>query len=97
MAEVIRIRALDIQLTERDEHLHMDDFRVLSIGTGFSEFSLSPPGPDAGLLFWAPNVTDVMGQRLTATHHLIIAQWAVLGAIENAALTASQFFRRFVN
>lgn len=35
--------------------------RVLSIGTGNATYSLSPPGPDAGALYWAPHIADVMG------------------------------------
>ena len=70
LAEAIRIRALDIQQKDHDEHLHMDDFHVLSIGTGVSKFSLAPPGPDAGLLYWAPNVADVMGKSQTQGTHL---------------------------
>ena len=35
--------------------------RVLSIGTGKASYSLSPPGVDAGALYWAPHIADVMG------------------------------------
>jgi patatin-like phospholipase/acyl hydrolase len=35
--------------------------RVLSIGTGNATYSLSPPGSDAGALYWAPHIADVMG------------------------------------
>ena len=35
--------------------------RVLSIGTGETSYSLSPPGIDAGALYWAPHIADVMG------------------------------------
>ena len=34
---------------------------LLSIGTGLSTYSLSPPGSDAGILYWARYVADVMG------------------------------------
>ncbi|WP_417740275.1 patatin-like phospholipase family protein [Rosistilla oblonga] len=39
----------------------MSEIRLLSIGTGRAQFSLSPPGADAGLLYWAPRVAEVMG------------------------------------
>ena len=34
--------------------------RVLSIGTGNPTYSLSPPGGDAGALYWAPRIAEVM-------------------------------------
>ena len=34
--------------------------RILSIGTGQSSYSLSPPGGDAGLIYWSSRVADVM-------------------------------------
>ena len=33
---------------------------MLSVGTGQSNYSLSPPGSDAGLLYWSSRVADVM-------------------------------------
>ena len=36
------------------------DVRMLSIGTGRPHYSMSPPGADAGMLFWARHVADVM-------------------------------------
>ena len=51
-------------------HYHTDDIHLLSIGTGKAQYSLSPPGPDAGLLYWAPRVAEVMGASQTAGIHL---------------------------
>ena len=34
---------------------------MLSIGTGRTTYSLSPPGGDAGALYWAPHIAEVMG------------------------------------
>ncbi len=34
---------------------------ILSIGTGRTTYSLSPPGDDAGILFWSKHVANVMG------------------------------------
>jgi len=73
LAETVRIKNLAAQQKgeqQKDRHVHMDDIHMLSIGTGRSEFSLAPPGPDAGLLFWAPNVADVMGTAQTQGTHL---------------------------
>jgi patatin-like phospholipase/acyl hydrolase len=46
------------------------DIHLLSIGTGRAQFSLQPPGSDAGLLFWAPRVADVMGTSQVQGLHL---------------------------
>lgn len=43
---------------------------LLSIGTGRAQFSLKPPGGDAGLLFWAPRVADLMGTSQAQGLHL---------------------------
>ena len=46
------------------------DIHLLSIGTGRAQFSLEPPGSDAGLLFWAPRVAEVMGISQVQGLHL---------------------------
>ena len=46
------------------------DIQLLSVGTGQAQFSLKPPGGDAGLLFWAPRVADVMGTSQVEGLHL---------------------------
>ena len=46
------------------------DIYLLSIGTGRAQFSLQPPGSDAGLLFWAPRVADVMTTSQAQGLHL---------------------------
>jgi hypothetical protein len=47
-----------------------DDVHLLSIGTGRAQFSLAPPGADAGILYWAPRVADVMGTSQVQGMHL---------------------------
>ncbi|MEO1617578.1 MAG: CBASS cGAMP-activated phospholipase [Planctomycetota bacterium] len=50
--------------TERLENVHM-----LSIGTGTASYTLAPPGGDAGMLFWAPHVAEVMSvSQVQGTH-----------------------------
>ena len=38
----------------------LDEVQMLSIGTGQAEYTLAPPGGDAGSLFWARHVAEVM-------------------------------------
>ena len=40
---------------------HVSTISLLSIGTGETTYSLSPPGSDAGILYWARYIADVMG------------------------------------
>lgn len=44
-----------------DAAFDLQDVAMLSLGTGQATYSLSPPGEDAGLLFWGQHVADVMG------------------------------------
>ena len=37
---------------------------VLSVGAGNMTYSLKPPGADAGALFWAQHIADVMGNSM---------------------------------
>jgi len=51
------------QLCDRpncDPDYDTSTIQVLSIGTGRSTYSLSPPGDDAGILFWSQHVANVM-------------------------------------
>lgn len=59
VAEAMKIK----QLCKReacDPDYDTSDIRVLSIGTGSVNYSLSPPGSDAGILYWARHMADVM-------------------------------------
>ena len=60
VAEAMKIR----QLCNRpacDPAFDMSTIRLLSIGTGRTTYSLKPPGADAGLLYWASRIAEVMG------------------------------------
>lgn len=78
-AEAIRIQQFENSVSEdsKREESDREDFclqpnnvHLLSIGTGQAQFSLSPPGPDAGLLYWASRVADVMGASQVQGIHL---------------------------
>jgi len=68
-AEAIRIQQFE-QGMEGLPHCDVNDIHLLSIGTGRAQFSLSPPGSDAGLLYWAPRVADLMGTSQVQGIHL---------------------------
>ncbi|MEM7456096.1 MAG: CBASS cGAMP-activated phospholipase [Planctomycetota bacterium] len=68
-AEAIRIQQFE-QGVEGFSHCDINDIHLLSIGTGRAQFSLSPPGADAGLLYWAPRVADLMGTSQVQGIHL---------------------------
>jgi patatin-like phospholipase/acyl hydrolase len=75
-AEAMKIR----QFCKRetcDPRYDTGDIEIISIGTGVSKFSLEPPGSDAGQLFWASHVADVMGH--SQTHGLEAPLQFVLG------------------
>ena len=42
---------------------------MLSVGTGISQYSLTPPGGDAGVMYWVKHVADVMGSAQTQGIH----------------------------
>ena len=73
-AEAIRIQYFEEHHNEQDEddplNYEIDGIHVLSIGTGKAQSSLAPPGADAGLLYWAPRVADVMATAQTQGVHL---------------------------
>lgn len=68
-AEAVRIQQFE-QGHESFSNCDMNDIHLLSIGTGRAQFSLSPPGPDAGILYWAPRVADLMGTAQVQGIHL---------------------------
>ena len=59
-AEAMRIQQFEKQLAESTP-CDSDEVHLLSVGTGRAQYSLSPPGADAGLLYWASRVAEVMG------------------------------------
>lgn len=59
-AEAMRIRN-ECTRESCDPRFAVEDIHVLSIGTGISQFSLTPPGSDAGVMYWVRHVADVMG------------------------------------
>lgn len=69
VAEAIRIQQFDNQL-DPDAPIVTNNIHLLSVGTGRAQFSLSPPGADAGLLFWASRVAEVMGTAQAQGVHL---------------------------
>jgi len=47
----------------------MSQIEMLSIGTGQATYSLSPPGGDAGMLYWSRHVAEVMSaSQIQGTH-----------------------------
>ncbi|MEM8875183.1 MAG: CBASS cGAMP-activated phospholipase [Planctomycetota bacterium] len=58
LAEAARIIDHESQCCGRSDKL--GDVHMLSIGTGTSTYSLAPPGGDAGMLFWARHIAEVM-------------------------------------
>ena len=69
IAEAIRIQQFEKQHDPKAS-IVIDDIHLLSVGTGRADFSLSPPGGDAGLLFWASRIADVMGTAQSQGVHL---------------------------
>ena len=69
VAEAIRIQQFLKQL-QPDAPIVTNNIHLLSIGTGLADYSLSPPGGDAGLLFWANRIADLMGTAQSQGIHL---------------------------
>ena len=67
--EAMRIQQFEAA-NEGSPNLDGSDVHLLSIGTGRAQFSLSPPGADAGILYWAPRVADLMGTSQVQGMHL---------------------------
>ncbi len=59
-AEAMRIRD-ECDRGDCDPKFATDDVHLLSIGTGIYQYSLEPPGGDAGVMYWVQHVADVMG------------------------------------
>ena len=68
-ARIIRRENGDGDWPEDKAQFASERVHLLSLGTGRSSYSLSPPGADAGLLFWARHVADVMSlMQVQGTH-----------------------------
>ncbi|MEM9413049.1 MAG: CBASS cGAMP-activated phospholipase, partial [Planctomycetota bacterium] len=74
VAEAMRIRR-DCRRDNCDPEFEIEDIHLLSIGTGRAKFSLSPPGGDAGLIYWAQHVADVMGTSQVQGVHQPLKFW----------------------
>jgi patatin-like phospholipase/acyl hydrolase len=59
-AEAMRIQQFEKHAAESSP-CETNEIHLLSVGTGRAQYSLSPPGADAGLLYWASRVAEVMG------------------------------------
>ena len=59
-AEAMRIRNECVR-GDCDPKFDVEDVSLLSIGTGISQYSLKPPGGDAGIMYWVKHVAEVMG------------------------------------
>ena len=69
IAEAIRIQQFS-KKHDPTAPIVTDEIHLLSVGTGRANFSLSPPGADAGLLFWASRIAEVMGTSQAQGVHL---------------------------
>lgn len=70
-AESIRVQQYESHRNEGDAvSVQSNDIHLLSIGTGRAQYSLSPPGADAGLLYWASHIADVMSTSQVQGIHL---------------------------
>ena len=69
VAEAIRIQQFLKQL-DPGAPIVTNEIHLLSVGTGISNYSLTPPGGDAGLLFWASRIADLMGMAQSQGVHL---------------------------
>ena len=67
-AEAMRIRS-ECRRGNCDPKFAPEAIHLLSIGTGISQFSLAPPGGDAGIMYWVQHVADVMGTAQTQGIH----------------------------
>ncbi|QDT14395.1 patatin-like phospholipase family protein [Alienimonas californiensis] len=50
--------------SDYEKAVDVTGIEVLSLGTGRATYSLSPPGADAGSLYWARHIADVMGHSM---------------------------------
>ncbi len=58
LAEAVRITEQCSR--KEDPRFDLHKVAMLSVGTGQAGYSLSPPGADAGMLFWSRHVAEVM-------------------------------------
>ncbi|QDT09450.1 Patatin-like phospholipase [Planctomycetes bacterium K23_9] len=59
LAEALRVRQLCL-CDDVTPSFSTDEIFMLTIGTGTTQYSLTPPGGDAGALYWASRIADVM-------------------------------------
>lgn len=59
LSEAVRITEQCCRSVDSPFNLHQ--VWMLSLGTGQSSYSLSPPDADAGMLYWSQHVAEVMG------------------------------------
>ncbi len=69
VAEAIRIQQFQNQL-DPDADITTNNIHLLSIGTGHSQFSLTPPEDDPGILYWANKIAEVMSTAQSQGVHL---------------------------
>ena len=74
IAEAMRVRR-DCHGGECTPTHTVSDIHLLSIGTGRSQYRLEPPGSDAGMIYWAQHVADVMGTSQTEGIHGLLQFW----------------------
>ena len=67
-AEAMRIRS-ECRRGNCDPKFPPESIHLLSVGTGISQYSLTPPGGDAGVMYWVKHVADVMGSAQTQGIH----------------------------
>ena len=74
IAEAMRIRR-DCRRDTCDPVFEIEDVHLMSVGTGKANFSLTPPGSDAGMLYWARHVADVMSISQVQGVHQPLKFW----------------------
>ncbi len=69
IAEAMQIQHLCEQ-KNLEQKFTTEDIALLSVGTGSAQFSMAPPGADAGILYWAPRASEVMLNSQSQGIHL---------------------------
>ena len=69
VAEAIRIQQFEKKLDPESSSL-TNNLHLLSVGTGVSKYSLAPKGDDAGMLFWASKIGNLMSNVQSQGVHL---------------------------
>lgn len=67
-AEAMRIRT-ECRRGVCDVKFAPEDIHLLSVGTGISQYSLTPPGGNAGIMYWVRHAADVMSSAQTQGIH----------------------------